>query len=62
MDQLIYLKSTGSPEEFAELLNVSIRTLYYYLKIMKELGAEIKYNPYSLSYEYLNEKRLIIGY
>ncbi|MCK4991753.1 MAG: HTH domain-containing protein [Bacteroidales bacterium] len=62
MDQLIRFRETGTPEDFACRLGISVRTLYNYLKILKELGADIQYNTYSRSYEYLSEIRLYIGY
>ncbi|MCK5137883.1 MAG: HTH domain-containing protein [Bacteroidales bacterium] len=62
MDQLIRFRKTGTPEDFACRLGISVRTLYNYLKILKELGADIQYNTYNLSYEYLSEIRLYIGY
>jgi len=62
MDQLIRFRETGTPEDFANRLGISVRTLYNYLKILKELGADIQYNTYSISYEYLSEIRLYIGY
>jgi len=62
MDQLIRFRETGTPEDFANRLGISVRTLYNYLKILKELGADIQYNTYSISYEYLSEIRPYIGY
>ena len=60
MDGLIHLKSTGTPEEFAQKLEISKRTLYNYLKILEDLGADIHFNKLRRSYEYTNEKRLSI--
>jgi len=60
MEQLIYHESTGTPEEFAQKLEISKRSLYNYLKILKDFGAEIRYNQHRRSYEYANQKRLLI--
>lgn len=62
MDQLIRFRETGTPEDFANRLGISVRSLYNYLNIMKELGADIQYNKYTHSYEYLSEVRLYIGF
>ena len=62
MDLLIFHRETGNPRQFAEKLEVSVRTLYYYLNVLRELGADIQYNSYYGSYEYLNNNRLQIGY
>jgi predicted DNA-binding transcriptional regulator YafY len=62
MDQLISHRNTGGPSHFAELLGISERTLYNYLRILKELGGDIHFNSCYCSYEYLNGYRLFIGY
>lgn len=62
MDRLIAFQSKGTPEVFAARLNISVRTLYYYINILRDLGAEIKYNSNCCSYEYLIDHRLKIGY
>lgn len=40
---LISLEETGTPERFAKKLQISRRQLYYDLKLLKDLNAEIKY-------------------
>ncbi len=40
---LITLQNTGNPERFAKKLQISRRQLYYDLKLLKDLNAEIKY-------------------
>jgi len=62
MDQLIRFRETGTPKDFAYRLGISVRTLYNYLRILKELGADIQYNKYSQSYEYVSEIHLYVGY
>jgi predicted DNA-binding transcriptional regulator YafY len=52
LNQLIMKKSTGSPIELAKKMNVSERTTYEYLEILKSLGAEIKYSRTRRSYYY----------
>ena len=58
MDQMIRFQKTGSPDEFAEYMGLAKRTLYTYLKELKERGAEIKFNKFLNSYEYLNDFHL----
>lgn len=60
MDQLVRLRSTGQPCEFANKLFISERTLYNYLSILKEIGANIHYNKNCQSYEYLDNCVLCI--
>ncbi|MDF1698949.1 MAG: helix-turn-helix domain-containing protein [Saprospiraceae bacterium] len=62
MDALIRRKSTGSPESFARMLGVSERTLYGYLKKLKELGGPIYYNSARNSYCYEYDVVFSIGF
>jgi predicted DNA-binding transcriptional regulator YafY len=43
MDQLIRLKATGPPSQFAACMNLSVSMLYHYLDAMKAMGAPIAY-------------------
>jgi predicted DNA-binding transcriptional regulator YafY len=49
MDQLIRLKSTGSPNLFATRLGISKSSLYNYLEILKLLGGPVRYNSQILT-------------
>ncbi len=49
---LIQRKATGSPEELAERLEVSRRTVYNLIDILKGQGAEIKYCRERVSFYY----------
>lgn len=60
MDSMIYMNSTGPPEEFAEKLGIRRSTLFQSLQEMKKLGVDIKYSFYRQSYYYANEKRIVI--
>lgn len=42
-DALIRRKGTGRPIDLARKFDVSERTIYNYLAVLKELGAEIEY-------------------
>ena len=62
LDFLIRLEATGSPVELAEKMQVSERTVFYNVKLLKELGAKIKFDRSRNSYVYISDKRLVIGY
>jgi hypothetical protein len=62
MDQLIRFKCTGCPLKFAEKMEISPRTLFNYLNLRADLGAQIHYNSYIKSYEYTSTGKLHIGY
>lgn len=53
IDQLIRQKATGRPAQLAEKVGVKERTIYEYLEMMRELGAEISYCRNSQSYYYI---------
>jgi predicted DNA-binding transcriptional regulator YafY len=52
IDQLIRIKGTGTPKEFAKKMRISESTLYIYLSTMRELGAPIVYSKRRGSYYY----------
>lgn len=53
-------KSTGTPQEFADRLNISVRTLYRIMEELKDLGAEIAYSTERSSYVYNNDVKINI--
>jgi transcriptional antiterminator len=61
--KLIYLidrQITGTPELASEKLEVSIRTFYNYIKMLKEeLGVPLKYDEYKQSYIYDSKGKII---
>jgi predicted DNA-binding transcriptional regulator YafY len=62
IDQLIRLKSTGCPEDFAEKLGVSRRQLFNIIEELKILGAPIYYNKEYKSYCYEYQVRLLFDF
>ncbi|TSJ43047.1 HTH domain-containing protein [Mucilaginibacter corticis] len=52
LNSLIRKKATGTPEQLAKKLNVSERTTFEYLDILKSLGADIRYSRERQSYYY----------
>lgn len=56
-------KATGTPEEFAQKLDISRRMLFKYLKILKEeFDAPIIYSPIIKSYQYTHSVTFKFGY
>jgi len=55
LNTLIRKKSTGSPEQLAKKLQVSERTIFQYVEILRSLGAEIKYSRVKQSYYYARD-------
>lgn len=51
----IKLKATGTPDEFANKIGKSKRTIYNTIYELEDLGAEIKYSRQKQSFEYLND-------
>jgi len=62
LDYLIHLKSTGTPSRCAEKIGISERSLYDYLKILKEMGAPIKFSRNRGTYYYNEEGRFHISF
>ncbi|MFV0328885.1 MAG: hypothetical protein ACK5KL_03505 [Dysgonomonas sp.] len=51
---MIMNESTGTPEEFANKLNISRRQLFNILEDFKSYGAQIKYSRKKRAYSYQN--------
>ena len=62
LDQFIRTKGTGSPREFAHKMGISERSLYEYLKVLKELGAPIRFSRQEHSYYYEIEGQFYISF
>jgi len=62
MDQLIRLKSTGNPIEFARKMKVSERNLFVYLADLRKLGAPLTWSSIRNSYVYETPGKLEIGF
>jgi predicted DNA-binding transcriptional regulator YafY len=52
LHSLIKKRATGAPEQLAKKLNVSERTTFEYIEILRSLGADIKYSRDRQSYYY----------
>lgn len=55
LNSLIRRKATGSPIQLAKKLRVSERTVFAYISILKNQGADIKYNRNRQSYYYSSD-------
>jgi hypothetical protein len=62
LDYLIHLKATGNPAKLGSKIGISERSVYDYLRLMRELGAVISYSRNLGSYFYADGGRLFIGY
>lgn len=62
MDDLIRRKATGTPEEFAQKMDLSRSALLKYIKLLKELNAPVKYDQERRSYCYLFPCKLRLGF
>ena len=62
LDQYIRQKGTGCPPEFARKMGISERSLYEYLKVLKDLGAPIKWSRQDKSYYYSIEGQFRISF
>jgi hypothetical protein len=60
IDLLIARRSTGTPCEFAEKLDIKRSTLFQYLQEMREMGVNIRYSHLLRSYYYADGKRIAI--
>jgi hypothetical protein len=62
IDNLIIKRNTGEPAELARRLNISERSLYDHIKIMRNLGASIEFSLYLDSYQYSRGESFIIRF
>lgn len=62
MDRLIRREATGSPQNFADSLGISLRTMYNYINLIRDIGAPINYSKSITSYRYSRNGTLVIGF
>ena len=62
IDQLIRIKGTGTPAQLAGKLGLSERSMYEYIRLMKEFGAPVVYSRERQSYYYLYQGRFIVRF
>jgi hypothetical protein len=56
LDQLLQNKITGTPQELAHKVGLSERSLYEYIRVLKEMGAPIVYSREKRTYYYQDDK------
>lgn len=54
MNYLIAMKATGNPDEFSQRLKISKRQLFNDIEMLRDIGADIKYDRNNGSYYYVN--------
>lgn len=62
IDQLIRIKCTGTPAQLADKIGLSERSMYEYIRLMKEFGAPVVYSREKQSYCYLQDGRFIVRF
>ncbi len=60
MHQMIQCEATGTPEKFAERLNIKRRQLYNILDEFKGYGACIRYNRTKKTFYYENDFEVVL--
>ena len=63
MDSLIRRQATGTPNDFAKRLGISLRRLYELIAFLRdEMQAPIKYSAYLISYIYDYPPKFYLGF
>jgi predicted DNA-binding transcriptional regulator YafY len=62
IDCLIQMQNTGNARELAERLEITERSVYNYLNLMKNMGAPITFSSYHQSYVYEGDGKFFIGF
>ena len=60
IDALVFMKATGTPEQFADKLGIRRSTLYQTLQEIRFMGVDIRYCCHRQSYYYANGRRIRI--
>lgn len=62
MNLLISTGKTGDPVEFAKSIDMSERSMYDYLRVLKSLGCPVIYSRAKKTYYYVDEGELKLGF
>jgi hypothetical protein len=62
LDYLICEQRTGTPANLGRKIGISERSVFDYLKLMKEMGAPISYSRAKSSYFYQHDGRFNIRF
>ena len=60
IDDLIRDRATGTPGELAQRLDISRSSVFYYINILKKVGAPVSYSKRLKSYFYKESFTLIL--
>ncbi|WP_205511441.1 HTH domain-containing protein [Longitalea arenae] len=52
LNYLIHIKATGNPRTLSQRLNISERSLYAYISLLRSMGAPIQYDRFRETYYY----------
>lgn len=59
---MIRKRDTGTPEEFASILCVSRRKMYYLLDVLRDFGAQVAYSRTKHTFYYIRDFDLDISF
>lgn len=62
VDALIRRKGTGNPKNLSKKLNISERSTYNLINLMKEMGAPIKYDKSTQTFYYEYKVSFSLGF
>jgi predicted DNA-binding transcriptional regulator YafY len=62
IDYFIRRQATGNAHELSKKLEITERSVYNYLRMMKKMGAPIVFSVFYKSYIYENNGGFFIGY
>ncbi|WP_458306413.1 HTH domain-containing protein [Croceiramulus getboli] len=62
IDKLIKLNSTGTADDLSRRLNISRRSVYNVIELMKKMGAPIVYSKSRRTFYYLYRCDLVFGF
>jgi predicted DNA-binding transcriptional regulator YafY len=52
LSRLIQIKATGNPKQLSHRLNISERSLYEYISLLKDMGVPVHYDRFRETYFY----------
>nr|WP_319399630.1 hypothetical protein [uncultured Carboxylicivirga sp.] len=61
LDQEIKAEQTGTPDQLASKLCMSVRMLFFYLDMMRALGADITFCKERMTFNYAKSGHFIHG-
>lgn len=62
IDEMIQKRDTGTPKDLGKKLDLSLRTVYWYLAFMRKLGAPILYDYKKRTYYYSQSGTFVMAF